>query len=41
MDLAYYSYLAQTIPPREIARALIVRARQKLLRGKPFFFEVP
>jgi len=41
MDLAYYRYLAQTIPPREIARALAVRARQKLLRGKPFFFDVP
>jgi hypothetical protein len=41
MDLAYYSYLAQTIPPREIARALVVRARQALLRGRPFFFDVP
>ena len=39
MDLAYYSYLAQTIPPREIARALAVRARravaQKLGMLKP------
>jgi len=41
MDLQYYRYLAQTIPPREIARALAVRARRALLRGKPFFFEVP
>ena len=41
MDLSYYRYLAQTIPPREIARALVVRARQALLRGKPFFFEMP
>jgi len=41
MDLAYYRYLAQTIPPREIARALAVRARRALLRGKPFFFDVP
>lgn len=38
MDLSYYGYLAQTIPPREIARALAVRARRALLRGKPFFF---
>ena len=28
MDLAYYGYLAQTIPPRELARALAVRARR-------------
>src|SRR5205814_10293516 len=41
MDLAYYRYLARTIPPREIARALAVRARRALLRAKPFFFEVP
>ena len=42
MDLAYYSYLAQTIPPRELARALAVRARRALSsRFKPFFFEVP
>lgn len=41
MDLSYYRYLAQTIPPREIARALAVRARRALLRGKPFFFETP
>jgi hypothetical protein len=41
MDLEYYRYLAQTIPPREIARALAVRARRALLRGKPFFFDVP
>ena len=41
MDLGYYGYLAQTIPPREIVRALAVRARRALLRGKPFFFEVP
>jgi hypothetical protein len=39
MDLSYYGYLAQTIPPREIARALAVRARRALLRGKPFFFQ--
>jgi hypothetical protein len=41
MDLGYYGYLAQTIPPREIVRALAVRARRALLRGRPFFFEVP
>lgn len=40
MDLAYYRYLAQTIPPRELARALAVRARRAISRGKPFFFEV-
>ncbi|HZR10421.1 MAG TPA: heparinase II/III family protein, partial [Myxococcales bacterium] len=39
MDLSYYGYLTRTIPPREIARALAVRARRVLLRGKPFFFE--
>ena len=31
MDLAYYSYLARTIPPREIARALAVRAKRAVL----------
>ncbi|HYY52049.1 MAG TPA: hypothetical protein VE755_04205, partial [Myxococcales bacterium] len=41
IDLAYYGYLAQTIPPREIARALAVRARRAVLRGKPFFFDWP
>jgi hypothetical protein len=41
MDLSYYRYLAQTIPPREIARALAVRARRALLRGKPFLFPPP
>ena len=41
MDLAYYRYLARTIPPREIARALAVRARRAILGGRPFFFEVP
>ncbi len=41
MDLGYYSYLAHTIPPRELARALAVRARRALLRGKPFLFDVP
>ena len=39
MDLAYYSYLAQTIPPREIARAIAARARravsQRLGKLKP------
>jgi Heparinase II/III-like protein/Heparinase II/III N-terminus len=30
MDLEYYSYLARTIPPREIARALTVRAKRAL-----------
>jgi hypothetical protein len=39
MDVSYYRYLAQTIPPREIARALAVRARRALLRGRPFFFD--
>ena len=28
MDLAYYRYLAQTIPPRELARAIAARARR-------------
>src|ERR1700674_5498471 len=45
MDLAYYGYLAQTIPPRELARALAVRARRALLARlgllKPLFFEAP
>jgi hypothetical protein len=45
MDLAYYSYLAQTIPPRELARALAVRARRAVAARfgqlKPLFFEVP
>ena len=41
MDVSYYGYLAQTIPAREIARALVVRARRALLRGKPFFFDLP
>jgi hypothetical protein len=51
MDLAYYSYLAQTIPPRQLARALAVRARRALRSGfmqvleragaRPFFFERP
>src|SRR5439155_25813389 len=41
MDVSYYGYLAQTIPPREIARALVVRARRALLRGRPFFFDWP
>ncbi len=41
MDLAYYRYLAQTIPPREIARALAARARRALLRRKRLLLEVP
>jgi hypothetical protein len=41
IDLGYYGYLAQTIPPREIVRALAVRARRAVLRGKPFFFDWP
>jgi hypothetical protein len=41
VDLAYYRYLARTIPPRELARALAVRARRALSRGRPFFFDVP
>jgi hypothetical protein len=36
MDFEYYSYLARTIPPREIARALAVRARRAL--GVPAVF---
>ena len=28
MDLAYYSYLAQTIPPRELLRAIAARGRR-------------
>jgi len=37
VSLAYYSYLARTIPKREIARALFVRARRTLrdLWGRP------
>lgn len=35
MDLAYYSYLAQNIAPRELARALAVRARRALLSRLP------
>lgn len=51
MDLGYYGYLAQTIPPRELARAVAVRARRALKDGfrlvleksgaRPFFFDVP
>ena len=42
MDLAYYSYLAQTIPPRELARALAVRARRAVVsRLRPLIFDVP
>ena len=51
MDLEYYAYLAQTIPPRELARAVAARARKALRSGlklaleksgaTPFFFEVP
>src|SRR5207248_1059698 len=41
MDVSYYGYLAQTIPPREIARALAMRARRAILRGRPFFFDWP
>ncbi len=39
MDLAYYGYLAQAIPAREMARALAARARRAILRGRPFLFE--
>lgn len=39
MDFEYYSYLARTIPPREIARALAVRARRAL--GVPAVFLDP
>jgi hypothetical protein len=41
MDLSYYGYLAQTIPPWQIARALATRARRALLRRKPVLFRVP
>ena len=45
MDLAYFSYLAQTIPPRELARALAVRARravqQRLKLAEPSFARAP
>ncbi|HET9753287.1 MAG TPA: hypothetical protein VFP52_10010, partial [Myxococcales bacterium] len=41
MDLGYYRYLAQTIPPRELARALAVRARRALSRGRPFLLDRP
>jgi hypothetical protein len=43
MDFAYYSYLAQTIPKRELARAIAVRARRAVLSRlpRPFFVEVP
>jgi len=32
IDLGYYAYLASTVPPREIARAVAARAR-RVLRG--------
>src|SRR5207244_9354695 len=51
MDLEYYAYLAQTIPPRDLARAVAARARKALRGGfrlvlersgaKPFFLQAP
>ncbi|MCA1825542.1 MAG: alginate lyase family protein [Myxococcales bacterium] len=42
MDLSYYSYLAQTIPPRELARALAVRARRAVVsRLRPLISDAP
>lgn len=42
MDLAYYSYLAQAIPKRELARAIAVRARRAIASRlpRPSFFEM-
>ena len=50
VDLEYYAYLAQVIPPAELARAVALRARKALGKGlkfaleksgaKPFFFHV-
>jgi hypothetical protein len=50
IDLEYYAYLAQVIPPAELARAIATRARKTLGKGvkllleksgaKPFFFDV-
>src|SRR5215470_2100034 len=33
MDLGYYAYLASTVPPRELARAVAARARRALRGG--------
>ena len=50
VDLEYYAYLAQVIPPAELARAVAMRARKALGKGakllleksgaRPFFFHV-
>jgi hypothetical protein len=46
IDLGYLAYLAANVPPREIARAVAVRARRAVRGGipralTPFFFQVP
>ena len=51
MDFQYYAYLAQVIPPAELARAVAMRAKKALWSGvkvaldktgaRPFFFEIP
>ena len=33
LDLEYYAYLASAVPPRAIARAVVVKAT-RLLRGR-------
>ena len=50
VDLEYYAYLAQVIPPSQLARAVVVRAKKALGKGMklalektgaaPFFFHV-
>jgi len=39
MDLAYYGYLAQTIPPLELARAVAARARKAMWKGFKFVLD--
>jgi hypothetical protein len=39
MDLAYYGYLAQTIPPRELVRAIAARARKAMWKGFKFVLD--
>ena len=39
MDLAYYGYLVQAVPPREILRALAARARRALRGNRPLLLE--
>src|SRR3954471_3105823 len=46
LDLGYLAYLATNVPPRDIARAVAVRARRAVRGGlpkalTPFFFQAP